>query len=277
MIIIYCIFFLGLSFGSFINALVWRLHKQSDTRTQKLNPKYSILYGRSMCPNCRHVLGILDLIPVISWLFLIGKCRYCHKPISIMYPLVELLTAGLFIISYLYWPLIFNSQGITYFIIWLILLVGLIALALYDIKYMTLPNRIIYPMFGLVILQIVIKSIFFNKSGYSWLSGDLLGFLIGGGVFYVLFQISKGKWIGGGDVKLGLLLGLYLASGWLAILMIFIASLAGSLVSLPFLFSGKVKRNTHIPYGPFLIIAAIILRLFGTSIISWLKAKGVII
>src|SRR4051794_22477009 len=75
--------------GSFINAAVWRIHT-----------KKSIINDRSECPNCHHKLGFFDLIPVLSWLYLGGKCHYCHKPISAQYPLVELVTAGLFVLSY---------------------------------------------------------------------------------------------------------------------------------------------------------------------------------
>src|SRR3989344_6490262 len=117
---------LGLAFGSFVNALVWRLHEQEErakskeqrrkkgkakntaklsSHTSVLSSKdLSILKGRSMCPSCKHGLAAKDLVPVLSWLTLRGKCRYCHKPISIQYPLVELITATLFVISYLLWP-----------------------------------------------------------------------------------------------------------------------------------------------------------------------------
>src|SRR5580700_9634934 len=112
---------LGLCLGSFVNALVWRLHEQSNPKQKTKNKKQkakqlsanelSILRGRSMCPDCHHQLAAKDLVPVISWLDLRGKCRYCHRPISIQYPLVELATAGLFVFSYFFWPLAFNGVG----------------------------------------------------------------------------------------------------------------------------------------------------------------------
>lgn len=263
------ILILGICFGSFINAYVWRVHKQTKSKAKK----YSLVKGRSMCPNCGHELKTKDLIPVVSWLTLKGKCRYCHKAISAQYPLVEAITTVLFLLSYIYWPFAFNSQGIVYFVIWLILLVNLIALAVYDIKWMTLPNRIIYPMFVLVIIQIALTMIFYSGD-VRYLLNSFIGFIIGGGIFYLLFQVSKGKWIGGGDVKLGALLGLYLGSGANAILLIFFASVIGSVYSLTLMSLGKIKRNALIPYGPFLIVAAIILRLFGASIISWFNSRG---
>ncbi|MGH7233873.1 MAG: hypothetical protein ACREF7_00290, partial [Candidatus Saccharimonadales bacterium] len=120
-------------------------------------------------------------------------------------------------------------------------------------------------------------TLLFYNGGLHYLLGDLLGLVIGGGAFYVLFQVSSGKWIGGGDVRLGALLGLYLGSAMDAILMIFFASLIGTLYSVPLLASGKMDRKTLIPYGPFLIVAVIILRLFGGSINSWLSSKGIAI
>jgi prepilin signal peptidase PulO-like enzyme (type II secretory pathway) len=99
--------------------------------------------------------------------------------------------------------------------------------------------------------------------------------VIGGGIFYILFQVSQGKWIGGGDVKLGALLGLYLGSGVRAILLIFFASVIGSVYSLTLMALGKLDRKAVVPFGPFLIIAVIILTLFGTTIISWLNSRGI--
>lgn len=269
-LVIIILVLLGLALGSFINAFVWRLYM----RTKSKAAKYSILTGRSMCPDCKHKLNALDLIPVISWLMLGGKCRYCHKSISAQYPIVEIVTTLLFTLSYLYWPYTFSSQGVFFFVIWLIILINLIALAVYDIKWLTLPNKIIYSLYGLVIAQIVATLIFF-KGDMHYLFNSLVGLLIGGGVFYLLFQVSSGKWIGGGDVKLGAVLGLYLGSALDAVLMIFFASIIGSLLSIPFLATGKLNRKTLIPYGPFLILAAIILQLFGTSIRSWLNNKGI--
>lgn len=136
----------GLCLGSFVNALVWRLHEQA--KKQKKETTLSITKGRSMCPHCRHNLSWRDLIPVFSWLRLRGKCRYCKKPISGQYPLVELMTATLFVGSYLFWPLDLQAVGDwTHFGLWLVILTGFMALLVYDLKWMLLPNRIMYPLF----------------------------------------------------------------------------------------------------------------------------------
>lgn len=260
---------LGLCFGSFINALVWRVHEQA--KKSKKATKLSVLNGRSMCPTCHHELAAKDLIPVVSWLFLRGKCRYCGRPISVQYPLVELITAALFVFSYAFWPFAYDGKGTTLFAFWLVFLVGLIALALYDIKWQLLPNKILFPLMYIAVVQSIVLLIF--SPSIRQLLSILFSALIGGGIFYVLFQISSGKWIGGGDVKLGTLLGLVLANSSLMIMTIFTASLIGTAISLPFLISGRFNRKSRIPFGPLLIAGAIIARLFGASLITWYKRK----
>lgn len=265
---------LGLCFGSFVNALVWRLHEQakSKKRTAKNTKELSIIHGRSMCVHCGHELAPEDLLPVISWLSLGGKCRYCKKPISWQYPLVEVFTAVLFVLSYVYWPMSFNSQGLTLFIFWLVFLVGFMALVVYDLRWFILPDKIVYPLAGLALLQVALLIVVFG-GGKGSLLGAVYGILIGGGIFYVLFQVSGGKWIGGGDVKLGALLGLIVGGPAASLLLLFTASVLGTIVAVPLMLAGKANRSSRLPFGPFLIAAAIIVYLFGASIISWYKQK----
>lgn len=289
--------FLGLCLGSFINALVWRLHywemgngkrelgkKQKEkAKAKRNNPitqlpipnpskSYSILNGRSMCPNCRHQLVAKDLVPVISWLCLKGKCRYCKKPISWQYPAVELLTATLFVLSYIFWPdsLLATRYSLLMFISWLITLVGLIALAVYDIKWMILPDKIIYPLLGVAILSLVAQYILGRSLGDIY--GVAWAVAIGGGIFWLIFQVSKGKWIGGGDVKLGLLLGLVVAKPEYAFLVLFIASIIAMLFTVPLLMARKLKKNSKIPFGPFLITSCIVVVMFGPNILDVYKS-----
>jgi prepilin signal peptidase PulO-like enzyme (type II secretory pathway) len=275
----------GLCFGSFVNALVWRVHEQAELKegpTQKPGKKtaakatdvkladLSISKGRSMCPNCHHTLSALDLLPVLSWLTLRGKCRYCHKPISMQYPLVELLTAVLFVVSYLAWPVNFDGSGlkIAAFIVWLPLLVGFMALIIYDLRWMLLPDRIVFPLGAIaaVFAALVIADSVHPLRAFLNLLGAIL---VGGGLFWLIYQFSKGKWIGGGDVKLGWLLGLAVGTPGKAALFIFGAAILGTVASLPLLASKRLKSDSVIPFGPFLIIAAIIAQLFGAVIIAW--------
>lgn len=264
---------LGLCFGSFTNALVWRIHEQDEEHDKtKPSKKYlkdlSISKGRSMCPDCKHTLAAKDLVPVLSWLSTRGKCRYCKKPISAQYPIVELATAALFVASYIWWPQPLAGSEVISFAAWLVLLIGFMALTVYDFHWFLLPNRIMFPLVPVAALLAIVEA---SRAGdpLRAVIYTALGVLIGGGIFYALFQFSKGKWIGGGDVKLGWLLGLVVGTPGKALLVIFLASILGSLMALPFLLTGKLKRTSTIPFGPFLIAAAVITVLFGTSILDW--------
>jgi leader peptidase (prepilin peptidase)/N-methyltransferase len=258
----------GLCFGSFINAYVWRIH--SKTKTGRL-ANLSVWRGRSMCPNCHHELASKDLIPVISWLTLGGKCRYCHKPISFQYPLVELLTTFLFVFSYIYWPYGFKTEGIVLFIFWLIFILGFMCLTIFDLRWRILPNRIIMPLIFLAIAQIIVQLIFFNAD-LNLLVGSIWGVIFSAGLFYGIFVLSKGTWIGGGDVKLAIVLGIILGGPLEAILMIFLSSLLGILFAVGLVLANKTRPNRTIPYGPMLMLATVICYLFGVHIIDWYKS-----
>lgn len=265
------IFIFGLIFGSFVNALVWRVHKQSMAKHKKFKARYSISKGRSQCVNCGHRLAGADLIPVLSWLLLKGKCRYCKKPISREYPLVELLTASAFVISYTYWPYTFEALGIAAFITWLACLVILIALLAYDLKWMLLPNRLVALVTGFAAINVIILAI--NHHSPMAVVEATLGALLLTGLFWGLFELSKGNWIGGGDVKLAVALGLLAGSPLKAVLLLFVASLIGTVVSLPLLATKKSDLKAKIPFGPFLIVATVVIYLFGSSLINWYKHK----
>jgi prepilin signal peptidase PulO-like enzyme (type II secretory pathway) len=249
---------LGLIFGSFVNALVWRLKTKRDW-----------VKARSVCVHCKHVLEARDLIPVLSWLWLKGKCRYCRKPIHWQYPLVEILMAGLFVVSYVLWPVALDSTLARFDLaVWLVCLVGFVALAVYDIRWLLLPNRIVYPLLILAIARVVVLAVIFDQ-GPGAIRGAVLGLLVGGGLFYIIFQVSQGKWIGGGDVKLGFLLGLLLGGPLEAALLLFVASVLGTLTSVPLLITGHAKRGTRVPFGPFLLTGAIVVKLVGPAIVGW--------
>jgi prepilin signal peptidase PulO-like enzyme (type II secretory pathway) len=204
---------LGLCFGSFVNAWVWRLHEQSKPKKKRAasDNELSITRGRSMCPYCKHTLAVKDLLPVISWLTLGGKCRYCKKPISWQYPLVETLTALLFVIAYLSWPDSLNnwSFGVLQIAVFLSAIVVGMALAVYDFKWMLLPDKLvkIFSSFALIYAGLHMVN---SDNTLSTVFQLVLSVFVSGGIFYVLYQISNGKWIGGGDVKLGFPLGLFL-------------------------------------------------------------------
>lgn len=248
---------LGLTLGSFVNAFVWRFHEHRNWVSE-----------RSECVDCHHALSARDLIPIFSWLLVGGKCRYCHKKISIQYPLVELLTALVFILSYLLWPVAIISIQIAIFALWLINLTGLISLLIYDLRWMLLPTKIVYSLTALAIIMGILN-IISTRDVLGAIISYVASCAIGGGIFYILFQISKGKWIGGGDVRLGFLLGIIAATAGKSFLLIFIAAALGSLVSIPLFLTGKLKANRVIPFGPFLIVASFIVQFEGSYIIRW--------
>jgi len=254
---VFVVSILGLIFGSFINAFVWRLHENKNW-----------ISGHSECIKCHHQLKAVDLVPVISWSLLKGQCRYCHSRISIQYPLVELLTALFFFLSYAYWPVRITGITALGFCLWLVMLIGLIALAVYDIKWMLLPTKVIYGLYPIG-LAMALVSIFQSNDILKSCLNYALGVLVGGGIFYLVFIISKGKWIGGGDVRLGFLLGLIAGTPGYSFLFIFLAAVIGSIVSIILLNRGKMQKNSLIPFGPFLITGLFIVQLAGSTIVHW--------
>ena len=256
--IIFVLIILGLAFGSFVTALTWRLHEKKNFVT-----------GRSQCEHCEHQLSALDLIPVFSWLFLGGKCRYCRKPIGWQNPVIELSMALLFVGSYLVWPLGFDAwQAVASFVLWLVYLVLLVALLVYDFRWMLLPNSLVFLLIGLSFIDAGLRLCLtpdFSVMGYLLHIGLGAGAL--GGFYWLLYTVSKGKWVGYGDVKLGLFMGI--VAGWqLALLTLFLANLIGFLIVTPGLISGKLTPKSRVPFGPFLIVAFIAAILFGQQLIN---------
>lgn len=248
---------LGLLLGSFINALVWRLKTKRDW-----------VHERSICPHCKRTLGAQDLIPVVSWLLLKGKCRQCKKPISPQYPLVEILTAVLFALSYAFWPEPFSAAVYIRLACWLIFLTILIALAVYDFKYMILPNKLVLAGAAPVAIATVV-GVLISGEPLRYVLGVILGILAFGGVFWLLYQFSDGRWIGGGDVKLGFVLGAWLASPALSFFAIVTASWLGLIVAgVLYLWKRNVSLSSRLPFGPMLIAGTIIATLWGHRLLN---------
>lgn len=247
---------LGAIFGSFVNALVWRIHNKRNWVTE-----------RSECPHCHHQLAGKDLIPIVSYLLLKGKCRYCKRKIDDN-PLTEAVLPVLFIASYALWPVTLQGVGLFQFIFWLVFLVGFVALAVYDLRWYLLPNKIVFPLIGLAAIQAIALPIFYH---YSWSTviDAGLGALILSGLFYVLFQISDGAWIGGGDVKLAIVLGILAGEPIRAVLVLFFASIIGTILAIPVIAKKGLGKKIKLPFGPLLITGVIIVQLFGSAIIDW--------
>ncbi|HVX58893.1 MAG TPA: prepilin peptidase [Candidatus Saccharimonadales bacterium] len=250
---------LGLIMGSFLDAMVWRMHEGND-----------FVRSRSRCDHCAHVLAARDLVPLVSWLASRGRCRYCKAKISWQHPLIELVTATVFATSYAWWPFETGDiYGKALLIGWLVACVGMIALAVYDLKWMLLPSRIIYPTFFVALVAQITYII--GKEPRPWHAAELLAgsLLVASGFFWLLFMISRGRWIGFGDVRLGFITGTFLATPTRSFLMIFFASVAGTILAVPLLSTQGKSLRTRLPYGPFLLAATMVVMLFGQSIIDW--------
>lgn len=237
----------GLAVGSFLNAYIWRL------KTDK-----SVWKGRSVCVHCQHTLKAADLIPVVSFLMLRGRCRYCGKKISWQYPLVEIGAAAIFALI-LYVDLA-NGQGL-YFLLrdWYFAAV-LIIIFVYDFKWNYILDRVTLP-------AIVITFCLNILLGFYWLN-LMLAAVIGASFFMIQYLVSKGRWIGGGDIRMGALMGFML--GWPNILVgLFIAYLAGAAVAIALVVKEKKKMNSTIAMGTFLAIGTLVALLWGNNIMIW--------
>lgn len=289
---------LGLILGSFAGAQVWRLRlleikeikkdakngdKESREYLEDLSKKENhalkllnknsqqkdVTKDRSMCLECGHQLHIVDLLPLVSWLSTSGKCRYCKKSIGYFEPLMEFGVAVFFVASYLFWPV--ELSGVldySIFITWLVTGVVMAVLVAYDMKWMLLPNSmnlLLFVLGGLFSLLMVAKIGF----SFTVLGEYLTGVLFLAGLYAVLHFASRGKWVGFGDVKLCLGLGLFMTGWKLAFLSLFLANLAGTLVIIPLMLAKKITRKTKMPFGPFLILGGVLTVLFGQKILYW--------
>lgn len=273
---------LGLCLGSFAGATVWRLRARQLSQDKKSGEhvdhnEYQHLKSlmgvklksdHSHCLHCGHQLKWYDLIPLVSWLSLKGRCRYCKKPIGLMEPLIEVGLAVFFVLLYSVWPGgVDDWQSITVFVLWLMAGVGLAILFAYDLKWFLLPDAVNF--FVIAIGALVATSTIIFSDNLSLSLWNVFGSVaILGGIYLILYLVSKGRWIGFGDVKLGLGLGLLLGDWKLAALAVFLANLIGCLIVIPMMLTGKLKRNSHVPFGPLLITGTIIAQLFGAFMVE---------
>lgn len=239
----------GLMIGSFLNATEYRIAKNIPLGL-------NIFTGgeRSACVHCMHILRPYDLVPVISFIILRGKCRDCKEPISFQYPIVELLTAGLFVLIYSHFgPQI---ESVYYAIISSFLLL----LFLLDLKYYIVPDSVSLPAILIAgIISLLVGMEMFDIA---------LGAIIGAGVYIIQYAISKGKWVGAGDIRLGALLGALL--GWqLTLVALLIAYVGGSIIAIGLLMSKKAQFGSQLPMGVFLLPATLITLLWGQEMLDW--------
>lgn len=224
----------GLIVGSFLNVLTLRLMEER-----------SFVMGRSACQKCGHVLGAFDLLPVLSFIWLRGQCRYCAAPISWQYPVVEFFTAVSFVI--VFWLHISELMvGVApwAFLRDLVFVAGYMALFIFDTRWSVVPDQVTIPL--------IVFGFFANLLlGFSIFS-LLGGMVIGGGWFLLLWVISRGRWIGSGDIRLGILLGATLGLAGTALALYF-AYVVGGIIAVGLLLSGRKQWQSTLPMGAFLM------------------------
>lgn len=248
------VFIFGLVVGSFLNVVIWRFHA-----------KESILTGRSHCPKCRHVLGLSELVPVVSFIFQKGKCRHCRKSISWQYPLVELSTAILFLIAYL--PYDLRLTNYNFFLLartWFVIAV-MIVIFVYDLKYYLILDKIIYPAAAVIFLTSPFVSTVLNWRGVA---DVFFAAAICAGFFLLQYLISHGKWIGGGDVKMGAFMGLILGVKG-ALTALFFAYVIGAIFGLVLVAVNKKTMKSQLPFGTFLAVGTLVAMFWAEPIIRW--------
>lgn len=236
----------GIIIGSFLNVCIFRIPRNE-----------SIIYPASHCTNCHTSLKPLDLIPIFSYLFLKGRCKYCKTKISVRYPLIELLTGIIYLLLFLKYDLSI------YFFFYIFLASILIVIAFIDYDHKIIPDKLVLLSFlgGLVYILVL----FFTNKPIN-LSDNLFGFLVGGGLFLLLAVLSNGG-MGGGDIKLMAVLGMWFGLKGI-LLIIFLSFFIGALFCVPLLIFKRCNRKQMIPFGPFIIIASLINIFFGDEIIT---------
>src|SRR3989344_3516594 len=248
----FIVFLFGLVVGSFLNSVIYRLGKGE-----------SALKGRSYCPQCKHPLSWQDLIPLLSFALLQGKCRYCRAKISWQYPLVELGTATLFVVIFNFQFSIFNEFSVfqfsTLFYLWVIASL-LVVIFVYDLKHYIIPDKVLYPAIALAFFWRLLESIVNvipNLIGdpalwipaFAGMTGMVLAGLGAGAFFFAIYALSKGRAMGFGDVKLALFMGLFL--GWPNVLVaLFVAFTLGAAVGVALILLKKKGLRSQVPFGP---------------------------
>ena len=241
------LFMLGAGVGSFIAASADRIGKKQKNT------------GRSQCDKCGHELNVIDLTPIFGWIIRGGKCHYCKKPIGVRPIIIEIISGCLFAASYLMLTAgqPFNIISIIQFVLWLIMLSGLMYLFISDIQYRRMPNRVMYPVMIFSAISWLVTSVTVEHNYYSLIAELGLAMLPLAGFYGIVFWLTKGKMVGLADIKLCVAIGFLLPwQGSLTVLAL--SNILALLFVLPSLLSGKLKTADSVPFGPFLIISLIL-------------------
>jgi leader peptidase (prepilin peptidase) / N-methyltransferase len=226
--------------GSFGNVLIARL------------PAEKSIGGRSKCPRCGRMIRLYENIPVLSFVMLGGKCAGCKKPISWQYPLVEIGSALLFVLAYSLFPDDLLSSALTAIGLWALLLIMAI-----DAQTQSIPDvlTLILAVVGLIL---------------HWHLGDIpiLAPLLGAGFFGVQWALSRGKWVGSGDILLAAAMGFFLGSWPLLLVALMLAYIIGAIIVTTLLMQRKAKAGQSIAFGPFLVLGTVVAFVWGELLLT---------
>lgn len=252
-LIVLIMLLLGLVAGSFANVLVLR------TKSGE-----SIVWPCSHCTLCQHTLRWYDNIPLLSYAILRGKCRNCHKHISMQYPVVEAAAGIMFMLLYLHFLPHTPLQWVQ-LAVWFIVTILLIAAFVYDLRWLELPDQFTLPVIGLAIVLIITKLL---VSGWGSVWPQLLATMLFGLTYLGLWYFTHGKLLGGGDIRLAVLMGLLLMVPQLLVA-IFVAYMLGALTGVALIVFRQKKRSDRIAFAPFLIIGMYVGLFFGLQTSTW--------
>lgn len=272
-------FIAGLILGSFLSVVFTRLEidpaltpdvpRRKRARKPNKQVAKELLFGRSRCDHCHKQIAWYDNIPLVSYLLLHGKCRYCGKAINEYHPVLELSSGLVLVASYLYYGL--SWQGVVASLFGLVMLL----IFAYDLRHQIIPNVIVVPATVLALIVLLYQFVLFDNHSSLQLtlwSADPESYLLAGGAlglfFLVLSAASRGTWVGGGDIKLAALIGLVL--GWpYALVAVILAYILGCLYAVVLLATKRATMKTSIAFGPMLVIGYFVAAFYGDYIADW--------
>lgn len=251
------LFILGAAVGSFTSVVIYRMHKGEK----------GIFRGRSKCTNCETQLNPLDLVPIASYLVLRGKCRYCSKAISYMYPTLEVVSGAIFALLFWKFPFVdgamnFSSPFVGMYALYAFYAFVLIFTFFYDLHYLEVSDEIMLP--AILVAFIVTLAAPLTPNFVD----ALLGALVGAAFFGIQYLVSKGTWIGLGDLRIGAFMGAIFGLK-LVIVALFVSYILGSVVALIISVRKRKLVGVKIPFAPILVTGTFITIFFGTNILTW--------
>jgi leader peptidase (prepilin peptidase) / N-methyltransferase len=253
LLFLFTIFLLGVFIGSFLNCFMYRLEVGEKPE------------GRSYCPKCKKTLKVKDLVPVFSYIFLKGRCRYCREKISLQYPLVELLTGVLFVFIGFKTLETFIFFEVVTLLYLLVVAFFLVLIFVYDLKHFIIPDFANFSLIGISFAYLLFNS-FYNQDLQIFLYGifSALGAFL---FFFALYYFTEGKGMGFGDVKFVVFMGFFL--GFPNILVaLFVSFVLGAIIGLTLIAMKIKKAKNQIPFGPFLILGTLLGYFYGAELIE---------